>query len=89
MSEAMVIDIIREAFWNVLLVVGPILLVSLTIGLLISVFQAATSISEQTLTFVPKLVAVLVLTVIILPFIIGTLQEFTINLFQLIPQMGV
>jgi len=88
MSESMVIDIIREAFWNVLLVVGPILLVSLTIGLTISVFQAATSISEQTLTFVPKLIAVLLLTVLILPFILGTMQEFTISMFTLITEMG-
>lgn len=88
MSEAMVIDVIREAFWTVLLVVGPILLVSLTIGLTISIFQAATSISEQTLTFVPKLIAVLLLTVIILPFILGTLQEFTITMFNMIVEMG-
>lgn len=88
MTDEMVIDIIREAFWNVLLVVGPILIVSLIIGLSISIFQAATSISEQTLTFVPKLIAVLLLTVIILPFILGTMKEFTITMFTMITDMG-
>jgi len=56
--------------------------------LVISIFQAATSISEQTLTFVPKLIAVFVLTVLILPFIIATLKSFTINMFRMIETIG-
>jgi len=62
--------------------------VSLVIGLLISIFQAATTISEQTLTFVPKLIAVFVVTVVLLPFMLGTMKDFTLELFGMITQMG-
>jgi flagellar biosynthesis protein FliQ len=84
MTEQMVISIVRDAFYYTLLICGPILLVSLVIGLIISIFQAATSISEQTLTFVPKLIAVFVVTVVILPFMISKMKDFTLELFNLI-----
>ncbi len=84
----MAIAIIKDAFYNVLLIVGPILIVSLVVGLIISIFQAATSISEQTLTFVPKLLAVLLLTVLILPFIVTTLKTYTISMFRMMETMG-
>lgn len=88
MTDQMAIAIIKDAFYNVLLIVGPILLVSLIVGLIISIFQAATSISEQTLTFVPKLLAVLLLTVLILPFIVTTLKTYTISMFRMMETMG-
>lgn len=84
----MVISIIKDAFYYVLLVSGPLLLVSLIIGLLISIFQAATSISEQTLTFVPKLLAVLLVTVLFLPFMISNLKDFTIRMFQMMIEIS-
>jgi flagellar biosynthetic protein FliQ len=84
----MVMTIVRDAFYYVILVCGPLLLVSLVIGLVISIFQAATTISEQTLTFVPKLIAVFIVTVLLLPFMIGTLKTFTIEMFTMIAQMG-
>jgi flagellar biosynthetic protein FliQ len=85
MTEQMVINIIREAFYYVLITVGPLLLGSLIVGLAISIFQAATSIQEQTLTFVPKLVITFLLIVILLPFLMGNMKTFTIQLFQMIP----
>ncbi|MFY8162067.1 MAG: flagellar biosynthesis protein FliQ [Candidatus Kapaibacteriota bacterium] len=88
MTDQMAIAIIKDAFYNVLLIVGPILIVSLVVGLIISIFQAATSISEQTLTFVPKLLAVLLLTVLILPFIVTTLKTYTISMFRMMETMG-
>lgn len=88
MTDQMAIAIVKDAFYNVLLICGPILLVSLVVGLIISIFQAATSISEQTLTFVPKLIAVLLLTVLILPFIVTTLKTYTISMFRMIETMG-
>ena len=88
MTDQMIINIIRDAFYYTLLVCGPLLLVSLVIGLLISIFQAATTISEQTLTFVPKLIAVFVVTVVLLPFMLGTMKDFTLELFGMITQMG-
>jgi len=84
MTEEMVISIVREAFYYILLVSGPLLIVSLVVGLMISIFQAATSISEQTLTFVPKLIAVFIVSVLVLPFMISNLKTFTIEIFNMI-----
>ena len=64
MSDEFVIQLIREAFYYVLVVAGPLLLLALIVGLIISIFQAATSINEQTLSFVPKLVLVFIVTVL-------------------------
>lgn len=80
----MVLNIVRDAFYYVLLISGPILLVSLVVGLLISIFQAATTISEQTLTFVPKIIAVFVTIVLLVPFIIDKIKTFTIQIFNII-----
>ncbi|MCL2039972.1 MAG: flagellar biosynthesis protein FliQ [Bacteroidetes bacterium] len=88
MTEQMIINIVREAFWYVLMTVGPILIASLIVGLTISIFQAATSIQEQTLTFVPKLIITFVLIVVLLPFFITNLKAFTIQLFQMIPTLN-
>ena len=85
MSDQLVIDIVRDAFFYVIITAGPLLLVSLIIGLMISIFQAATSISEQTLTFVPKVLAVFIVSVLILPFMITNLKDFTISLIKMIP----
>jgi flagellar biosynthetic protein FliQ len=88
MTEQMIMNIIREAFYYVLITVGPLLLASMIVGLLISIFQAATSIQEQTLTFVPKLVITFLLVVILLPFFITNLKTFAIQLFNMIPTLG-
>jgi len=87
MTETMVVNIVRDAFYYVILISGPMLLVSLIVGLLISIFQAATSISEQTLTFVPKLLTVFLITVLLLPFMISNMKKFTIELFNMIPNL--
>lgn len=62
---------------------APMLIVALFVGLLISIFQAATQINEQTMTFVPKIVAVFVTLLIFGPWVINTLTTFTIGLFDL------
>lgn len=87
MTDQYVIQIIRDAFYYVILIVGPLLLASLVVGLIISIFQAATSISEQTLTFVPKLIVVFVLVVLLLPYIISTLKGYTLEIFNMITQL--
>lgn len=84
MTDLVVVQIVREAFYNLFLIAGPILLLSLIVGLLISIFQAATSISEQTLTFVPKLIVVLLLVILLLPWIISILKTFTVQMFDMI-----
>ncbi|GAB1372136.1 flagellar biosynthesis protein FliQ [Candidatus Kapaibacterium sp.] len=87
MTDQFVIQIARDAFYHVILLVGPLLLVSLIIGLLISIFQAATSISEQTLTFVPKLLAVFIVLILILPNMISVMKKFTIEIMNYIAGM--
>jgi len=84
MTDATVIQIVRDAFYYVLIIAGPLLLLSLVVGLLISIFQAATSINEQTLTFVPKLVLVFIVTVLSLPFMLSNIKTFTLSLFAMI-----
>ena len=87
MNETMIVALVKDAFYYTLLIGGPILLVSLVVGLLISIFQAATSISEQTLTFVPKLIAIFLVIIIILPFIITKMKDFTISIFNMIQNL--
>jgi len=67
----------RETLVTTALLVGPLLLVAVVVGLAVTVLQTITSIREQTLTFVPKMAAVLVTTVILMPWLIGTLVKFT------------
>ncbi|MCS6965198.1 MAG: flagellar biosynthesis protein FliQ [Candidatus Kapabacteria bacterium] len=87
MNEEMVVYLVREAFFHVLVVAGPLLLVALVVGLVIAILQAATTVSEQTLTFVPKLVALMVVGVLTLPFMLGALKRYVLGLFQLIPTL--
>lgn len=84
MTDQMVVNIVQTAFYYILLVSGPVLLVSLVVGLLISILQAATTISEQTLTFVPKIIAVFLAVLLMLPFIIGKIKMFTLQIFNMI-----
>ncbi len=82
MTPDMAIDICRKAVQTVLLGAAPMLLAGLIVGLLISIFQAATQINEQTMTFVPKIVAVFVTLLIFAPWIIKLLTIFTTGIFE-------
>ncbi len=88
MSQEFVIYVFREALYTALLVSAPLLLVSLVVGLLISIFQAATSIQEMSLTFVPKLVVISIVAVLTLPWMIDVVVSFTTGLFNHIPALG-
>ena len=88
MTEQFVTYLFREAFYTTLVVSAPMLILSLVVGLVISVFQAATSIQEFTLTFVPKIIAVAVVTVLTLPWMMETMVSFTVNLFNQIPGLA-
>lgn len=87
MSDEFVTQLIRDAFYYVLIVAGPLLLLALVVGLIISIFQAATSINEQTLSFVPKLILVFVVTVLVMPFMLSNIKTYAISMFNLIPQL--
>lgn len=75
----------RQTFETVLLVGGPVLLVSLVVGVLISIFQAITQLQEVTLTFVPKIIAVFLTLLLTLPWTVKVLVDFTRGLYQNIP----
>ena len=87
MSEEFVLSLGRDALYTVLLVAGPLLLLSLFVGLIISVFQATTQIQEQTLSFVPKIVAVLLGLVLFGPWMLQIMREFTVRLVTAIPSV--
>jgi len=88
MNETDVLEIARSALWVVLLTAGPIMLAGLTIGLVIALFQALTTIQEMTLTFVPKIIIIFIAIVVFLPFMMTTVIEYSMTLFDRIAAVG-
>ena len=88
MTEVMVIEIGKNAIFTLLLIVGPLLLIAMVIGLLISLFQTLTQIQEMTLVFVPKILVVFISLIFLLPFMIEQLRTFTNGLFVRIIALG-
>ena len=87
MNQDTVINLATQAMTLALEIAGPILLCGLIIGLLVSIFQAVTSIQEQSLSFIPKIVAVAVLIVVLGPWMLGQLVAYAQNLYLSIPQL--
>jgi flagellar biosynthetic protein FliQ len=87
MDTAMVIDIGRQALWTIALVSAPLLLVALGVGLFIGIIQAATSINEMTLSFIPKLVVMALALMLFGSWMLGTLVDFTRSIFERIPTL--
>ena len=81
MTEELVIQVLKEAFYTSFLILLPILSVSLVVGILISIFQAATSIQEMTLTFVPKILVTAIAILIMLPWMIDKMVSITLKYF--------
>lgn len=82
MSTAVVIDIAREALWLIIKCAAPMLLVSLVVGLTISIFQTVTSIQEQTLTFVPKVLSIFITIILCGGWIMDNILTFMTRLFE-------
>ena len=82
MTEAQVIDIARETLWIIIKSSAPMLGVSLVVGLVISIFQTVTSIKEQTLTFVPKLLSIFAVIILCGSWVIGNVVDFMTNLIM-------
>ena len=82
MTEGQVLDVMRDAFYNVIICSAPTLIISLVVGLVISIFQTVTSIQEQTLTFVPKIISIFIALLIFGSFIMGTLVNFITDLWS-------
>jgi flagellar biosynthetic protein FliQ len=81
-SSEFIIRLAGQAIYTVLKASAPMLIIALVVGLIISIFQATTQIQEQTLAFVPKIVAVLFSILIFGPWILSTLVDFTFNLLD-------
>ncbi|MBT9175957.1 MAG: hypothetical protein DDT20_00259 [Firmicutes bacterium] len=81
MTEGMALHLAREAIALTLMLSGPLLIASLVVGLLVSIFQAATQVQEQTLAFVPKLVAVLLTMLFLGGWMMNTMVAYTTDLF--------
>ena len=84
MSNAQIGDLMYEVFILVVQLAGPLLVISMLVGILISIIQAATQIHEQTITFVPKLLVIGVILVFTGGSMLQTLQDFTVRIFQMI-----
>ena len=82
------VNFLTDAFWQIVISAGPVLLVALAIGLTVGIIQAATSINEMTLSFVPKLVLVLITLAFIGNFILSGLADYFAYIFDQIAAIG-
>ncbi|HUX60660.1 MAG TPA: flagellar biosynthesis protein FliQ [Ignavibacteriaceae bacterium] len=83
MTEELIIEILKEVFYTTFIILLPILGVSLVVGIVISIFQAATSIQEMTLTFVPKIFATVITIIFLMPWIMDKILAFTTKMFTM------
>ena len=87
MTPEVVMNIGRQALEMTLLMAGPLLLAALVIGLIVSIFQAATQINEQTLSFIPKLVGMFIMLLFAGPWMLQMMVDYIRRLFESIPQL--
>lgn len=87
MSPETVTTLAQQSMWTLFLVAAPILGVALVVGLAVSLLQAATQLNEMTLSFVPKALALAGTMVVVGPWMLHILMDYTIRLFQSIPQL--
>ncbi len=88
MSVGDAVSIMRGGILEILILAAPVLLVAMAVGLVVSIFQATTSIQEQTLTFVPKIAAIMLVLALLGGWMFGNLAQYTRDLFELIPRMA-
>jgi flagellar biosynthetic protein FliQ len=87
MTPDMVIKLAEQSIFTIILISAPMLLIALAVGLLVSVFQAMTQIQEQTLSFIPKILAVFISLVVFGPWMLTLLLDYTRDLFQQLPRI--
>lgn len=88
MNPVDALEIGRDAVWTMLKVGGPVLLLALIVGLVIALFQALTQMQEMTLSFVPKILVIFLSLVLLLPFMLSTLVEFTERIMDRVVSLG-
>lgn len=84
MTQQMAIAICKQAVWTALFVAGPMLIAGLVVGIAVSIFQSVTQIQEMTLTFIPKILAVVTVLILALPWIMNMLISFTNDVFAML-----
>lgn len=87
MTTGTIVTLMREGIGIILMLSAPILLAALLVGLIVAIFQATTSIQEQTLTFVPKILTILGMLALLATWMITVLREYLVSLLILIPQL--
>lgn len=87
MSPEVFVDILRSALYLVILLVSAVIVPSLIVGLIVAIFQAATSINEQTLSFLPRLIVTLLALIVGGHWLVQQLMDYTIGLIQSIPSV--
>jgi flagellar biosynthetic protein FliQ len=88
MDTNTIVGLMQGGIWQVFILCAPVLGAALIIGLIVAIFQATTSIQEQTMTFLPKLFVILLVLALIGGWMFTRLGQYTINLFKMIPQMA-
>ncbi|MDR2537985.1 MAG: flagellar biosynthesis protein FliQ [Treponema sp.] len=88
MSIGQITTLLRGGIIQVLLLAGPLLFSALIVGLVVAILQATTSIQEQTLTFVPKIIAILTVLALLGGWMFSSLGDYTIQLFKMIPSLA-
>ena len=85
MTEELVIELLKGVFYTTFIILLPVLGVSLVVGIIVSIFQAATSIQEGTLTFVPKIIATAITIIFLLPWMIDKVVSFATRIISMFP----
>ena len=88
MSPDYVVELMKGLMTHIMMIALPLLLTGMVVGLMVSLFQAVTSLQEQTLTFVPKALAVAMLLFFIMPWMVRTLMDYTTNMFDKMPAIA-
>ena len=88
MSVGDAVSIMRGGILEILILAAPVLIVAMAVGLVVSILQATTSIQEQTLTFVPKIAAIMIVLALLGGWMFGHLEQYTRDVFAMIPQMA-
>lgn len=88
MSPEFAIEVVQAMIWQALAIAAPVLATAMVIGLAVSLFQAVTSIHEQTLSFVPKVAGIAGITILLLPWLLRNLIQFATLLIQKMPDMA-
>ncbi|MCD7730517.1 MAG: flagellar biosynthesis protein FliQ [Oscillospiraceae bacterium] len=88
MTQDLVLQVFRDALMLSIKLAGPLLLVSMIVGLVISILQAATQVHEQTLSFVPKALVIAVMLLLMAPMMINSMNDFVYEVFDIIAQVS-